>query len=106
MRSIPSLLLSIALTAFAASAVAGTAPFGTAWPGSTPELFAPGVVNTDGVEINLVFDRDTTELFFARTTNRIFYIYTSRRYGESWATATDAETYWMDAAIIKDLRGD
>jgi len=32
-----------------------------------------------------VFDRDTTELFFART---------------------DAEIYSMDAAIIKDLRGD
>lgn len=85
MRSIPTLLLPIALTAVAASAAAGTAPIGTAWPGSTPGLFAPGVVNTDGVEINLVFDRDTTELFFART---------------------DAEIYSMDAAIIKDLRGD
>ncbi|MDX2438265.1 MAG: hypothetical protein QNL88_14605 [Acidobacteriota bacterium] len=28
----------------------------------------------------------------------------SRRYGETWPTTTDAEIYWMDAAIIKKLR--
>ena len=30
----------------------------------------------------------------------------SRRYGAPWPTTTDAETYWLDAAIIEDLRGD
>jgi len=93
MRNIPTRLLPIALTAVAASAVAGTAPFGTSWPGSTPELFAPGVVNTDGVEINLVFDRDTTELFFARTTNRIFYIYTSRLVDGAWTSPERLDLY-------------
>ena len=78
MRRIPTLLLTIALTTLIASAIAGTAPLDASWPGSTPELFAPGVVNTDGVEINLVFDRDNTELFFARTVDKVFFVYTSR----------------------------
>jgi len=102
-------------------------------PGRTPELFAPGVVNTDGVEINLVFNRDGTELFFARTVDKVFFIYTSRLVdgawtaperldlypegvrgeavdmalspdGDSWPTMTAAEIYWLDASIIRELR--
>jgi len=51
--------------------LARNAPLDASWPGSTPELFAPGVVNTDGVEINLIFDLDYTELFleYARNGN-------------------------------------
>ncbi len=63
----------------------GTAPFGTVWPGKTPQLFAPGVVNTDGIEINLVFNRDYTELFFARSEDQVFSIYTSRFEGKTWS---------------------
>jgi hypothetical protein len=64
--------------------LAGTAPLGTSWPGSTPELFAPGVVNIDGVEINLIFDRDYTELFFARTVDKVFFVYTCRLVDGTW----------------------
>jgi hypothetical protein len=35
-------------------------------PGLTPVLFAPGVVNTDAVELNGVFTPDMREFFFAR----------------------------------------
>lgn len=93
MRSFPTLLLSAALTTLAATAVAGTAPFDTAWPGSKPELFAPGVVNTDGVEINLVFDRDGTELFFARTENKLFSIYTARLVDGAWTAPERLDLY-------------
>ena len=62
----------------------GAAPLGTSWPGSTPELFAPGVVNTDGVEINLVFNRDYTELFFARTVDKVFFVFTCRVVDGTW----------------------
>lgn len=35
-------------------------------PGQTPELFAPGVVSTDAVELNSVFTPDGRSFFFAR----------------------------------------
>lgn len=55
-------------------------------PGRTPALFAPGVVNTDGVEINLVFDRGYSELFFSRQDERrVFAIYTCRRTDGGWS---------------------
>lgn len=63
---------------------AGAAPLDTSWPGRTPELFAPGVVNTDGVEINLVFDRNYTELFFARTVDKVFSVFTCRVVDGTW----------------------
>ena len=93
MRRVPTLLLPIAMTTLIASAIAGTAPLDTSWPGSTPELFAPGVVNTDGVEINLVFDRDTTELFFARTVDKVFFVYTSRLVDGTWTAPERLKLY-------------
>jgi hypothetical protein len=35
-------------------------------PGMIPELFAPGVVSTDAVELNSVFSPDGREFFFSR----------------------------------------
>jgi hypothetical protein len=35
-------------------------------PGDTPELFAPGVVSTEKVELNSVFSPDEREFFFTR----------------------------------------
>ncbi len=93
MRRIPTLLLPIALTTLIDSAIAGSAPFDGSWPGSTPELFAPGVVNTDGVEINLVFDRDNTELFFARTVDKVFFVYTSRLVDGTWTAPERLDFY-------------
>lgn len=48
-------------------AVLPSAPyFGQPVPGFTPELFAPGIVNTDVIEFNGVFSPDGREFFFAR----------------------------------------
>jgi hypothetical protein len=45
-------------------------------PGTSPELFAPGVVNTDAVELNNVFAPDESYLIF-----------TSGRREDGWITA-------------------
>jgi hypothetical protein len=78
------------------NAVASPAPLGASWPGRTPELFAPGVVNSDGIEINLVFNRDYTELFFARSEDRLFSIYTSRLANGEWSAPERLELYPED----------
>ena len=82
------LLTSTVLAGCAATPDAGTAqaPLGVTWPGRTPDLFAPGVVNTDGIEINLVFNKAYTELFFARRIDGVFAIYTSRLAPDGWTT--------------------
>jgi Tol biopolymer transport system component len=93
MRRIPILLLPAALTLVAELAVAGTAPFDTSWPGDTPELFCPGIVNGDGVEINLVFNPGFTEFFFSRTEDREFSIFTSRLIDGAWSTPERLDLY-------------
>jgi hypothetical protein len=95
-RLISTLVLSVALTAPTFSAAGGSGPLGSPWPGSTPELFAPGVVNTDGVEINLVFNRDLTEIFFSRTVDTVFFIYTSRLEDGKWTTPEHLGLYPED----------
>jgi hypothetical protein len=82
------LLILTALAGCAATPDAGTAPapLEVTWPGRTPELFAPGVVNTDGIEINLVFNKAYTELFFARRIDGVFAIHTSRLAADGWTT--------------------
>lgn len=40
--------------------------FGQPVPGQIPELFAPGIVNTDAIEFNGVFSPDGNEFFFGR----------------------------------------
>jgi hypothetical protein len=40
--------------------------FGQPAPGHVPQLFAPGVVNTDAIELNGVFTPDGREFFFTR----------------------------------------
>jgi Tol biopolymer transport system component len=87
------LLLAVVLAVVGGTTLAGPAPYDTSWPGATPELFAPGVVNTEGVEINLVFDQDYTELFFARTEDKIFFIYTARLVEGSWTGPERLDLY-------------
>ena len=70
--------------------------FESPWPGNTPELIAPGVINTDGIEINLVFSADCKELFFARSHDRIFSIYTSRFDPDGWSAPERLELFPAD----------
>lgn len=48
------------------NAAVGSPYMGQPVPGDVPQLFAPGVVSTDAVELNGVFSPDLQEFFFAR----------------------------------------
>ena len=51
---------------------AGLHYLGEAPPGMTPQLFAPGVVNTDAIELNGVLSPDGREFFFTRIVDGVF----------------------------------
>ncbi len=69
-------------------------PFlGQSVPGPTPEHFAPGIVNTDAIEINGVFTPDGRTFFFARQIEGVFTILRSD-FGETgWAVPTPMDVY-------------
>ncbi len=55
-------------------------------PGDTPVLFASGIVNTDSVELNAVFNRNMTEFYFTRIINGSFVIHQSKRVEGKWSS--------------------
>lgn len=52
--------------------------------GSTPELFAPNLVNTDSIEINAVFNTSFTEMFFTRIINESFVLHHAELRDGQW----------------------
>lgn len=70
--------------------------FGSPWPGNSPELIAPGVINTDGIEINLVFTKDYREVFFARMENGVFFIYTAHLRPDGWVAPSRLDLFPND----------
>ena len=79
-------------------------------PKTTPELFAPSVVNTDSIEINTVFNSSFTELFFTRVINGSFVIHHSELIDGIWTkpepiqmySDQDANSVAIDPSITKD----
>jgi hypothetical protein len=63
-------------------------------PGETPELFAPGIVNTDAIELNGVVSPDGSEFFFTRVIDDVFIMH-RRLLGEdgSWSDPEPVYTY-------------
>lgn len=62
-------------------------------PGTTPQHFAPGIVNSDAIEINGVFTPDGRTFFFAREIEGVFTIFRSD-FGESgWASPAPMDVY-------------
>ncbi len=61
-------------------------PFGLDAPGTAPQLFAPGVVSTDGsIELNGVLSPDGRELFFTRVAeDGTFVMHRARLAGGAW----------------------
>ena len=53
-------------------------------PTTTPKLFAPAIVNTDSIEINMVFNASFTEMFFTRIINEKFVIHHSELVDGNW----------------------
>ncbi|WP_340067279.1 hypothetical protein [Ascidiimonas aurantiaca] len=62
-------------------------------PTKTPKLFAPSIVNTDSIELNVVFNHDHTELFFSRIVNNSFVIHHSERIEGKWSPVKPLKMY-------------
>ena len=55
-------------------------------PGITPEIFAPGIISTDKVELNAVFSTDGNEFYFTRKdTSGLFKIMQMKQVNNRWA---------------------
>ncbi len=63
-------------------------------PGETPQPFAPGIVNTDAIELNGVVSPDDREFFFTRVIDGVFVMH-QRLLGEdgSWGDPEPVYTY-------------
>lgn len=62
-------------------------------PSTTPKLFAPSIVNTESIELNVVFNHDHTEMFFSRIVNNSFVIHHSERIDGKWSAIKPLKMY-------------
>lgn len=76
---------------------------GQAAPGTTPAAFAPGVVNTDAIELNGVFTPDGREFFFTRRLDGVATIHHASFGPVGWSTPTVLEVY---GPSVRDLAVD
>jgi len=66
--------------------VASPSPYlGQRLPTLAPELFAPGVVSTDAIELNGVFAPDLKEFFFARLIDGVQTMYHAELVDSAWS---------------------
>lgn len=68
-------------------------------PGNIPELFAAGIVNTDSVELNVVFNPSLTEMFFSRIVEGSFIIHHSELVNGRWTPVEPIQMYEDSQAI-------
>jgi|GEM_PF-1253072 len=101
--------VTIGLILVLQSCTSGKAYLGQKPPASTPELFAPSLVNTDAIEINTVYNSSFTELFFTRIIDGTFVIHHSELINGNWTTpqpiqmyAEDANSVAIDPSITQD----
>ncbi|WP_347923949.1 hypothetical protein [Pontimicrobium sp. SW4] len=62
-------------------------------PSTIPKLFAPSIVNTDNVELNVVFNYDNTEMFFSRIVDNSFVIHHSELINGKWSDIKPIKMY-------------
>ncbi|WKK80712.2 hypothetical protein [Marivirga arenosa] len=62
-------------------------------PSTTPELFAPSMINTDSVELNVVFNNDHTEIFFSRIVDKSFVIHHAEWIKGKWTDIKPLKMY-------------
>lgn len=115
----PSKVLGCVACAFIVAACAGKAAreplepavaamqdpqyLGQATPGNTPAAFAPGVVNTEAIELNGVFTPDGREFFFARLLDGVGTIHHATLGTGGWSAPTPLEVYGRS---VRDLAVD
>ena len=73
-------------------------------PGTTPVKFAPGVVNTDAIELNGVFTPDGREFFFTRLIDGVDTIYRSQFENGKWSDPQPLPLY-AEPADARPRRG-
>ncbi len=73
--------------------------FDTTLPSTKPLLFAPNLVNTDSVELNIVFNYDHTEMFFSRIVDNSFVIHHSERINGKWSDIKPIKMYDDDVLV-------
>ena len=75
-------------------ASAATSPYmGQMPPGVRPVLFAPGVVNTDAIELNGVFSPEGREFFFTRIVDGVFTMHRSVLGDNDWSKPRPIHPY-------------
>ncbi|WP_116769688.1 PD40 domain-containing protein [Maribacter litoralis] len=62
-------------------------------PSTIPKLFAPSIVNTDSIELNVVFNYDHTEMFFSRIVDNSFVIHHSELINGKWSEIKPIKMY-------------
>lgn len=67
--------------------------FGQHPPSTTAKLFAPSIVNTDSIELNIVFNYDHTEMFFSRIVDNSFVIHHSELTNGKWSYIKPIKMY-------------
>ena len=93
MKRLLAALMVIAAGTPGSTLAADEPHFELSWPGSTPERVAEGIINTDALEINLVFNRDYTELYFARVVDGEFRIFRSDNLNGRWTSPRPLALY-------------
>lgn len=93
-------LLSIILVSFTLFSCSdpGVSYFDQAPPATTPALFAPSIVNTDAIELNVVFNADHTEMFFSRIVDSSFVIHHAELIDGHWS-AVQPITLYHDSVL-------
>ncbi|MEC8830740.1 MAG: hypothetical protein VX772_00105, partial [Bacteroidota bacterium] len=62
-------------------------------PSTIPKLFAPSIVNTDSIELNVVFNHNNSEMFFSRIVDNSFVIHHSELINGKWSDIQPIQMY-------------
>ncbi len=68
-------------------------------PSTIPTLFAPSIVNTNNIELNVVFNYDYTEMFFSRIVDNSFVIHHSELIDGKWSKIKPIKMYNDDVLV-------
>ncbi|WP_306012306.1 MULTISPECIES: hypothetical protein [unclassified Allomuricauda] len=92
-------ILFISILFLSCSANKSVSYFDQKPPSTIPKLFAPSIVNTDSIELNVVFNHSHTELFFSRIVNNSFVIHHSERIEGKWSPIKPIKMYPDDVLV-------
>jgi hypothetical protein len=73
--------------------------FGQEPPTTIPQLFAPSIVNTNSIELNVVFNDDHTEMFFSRIVDDSFVIHHSELIDGKWSDIKPIQMYHDEVLV-------